>query len=111
MIWLKKFLTQTTKLKQVATISANNDESIGSLIADAVARVKRDGVITVEEAKGVETSVEIVEGMQFCKRIIFLHIFQPTIKKMTAELESPIILLVDKKVGTMQENGSRCSNK
>src|SRR6056300_935664 len=50
------------KIKQVATISANNDESIGSLIADAVARVKRDGVITVEEAKGVETSVEIVEG-------------------------------------------------
>ena len=90
------------KIKQVATISANNDESIGSLIADAVARVKRDGVITVEEAKGVETSVEIVEGMQFARGYLSPY-FSTNNQKMTAELESPIILLVDKKVGTMQE--------
>ena len=90
------------KIKQVATISANNDESIGSLIADAVARVKRDGVITVEEAKGVETSVEIVEGMQFGRGYLSPY-FSTNNQKMTAELDSPVILLVDKKIGTMQE--------
>jgi chaperonin GroEL len=90
------------KIKQIATISANNDESIGSLIADAVARVKRDGVITVEEAKGVETSVEIVEGMQFARGYLSPY-FSTNNQKMTAELNSPVILLVDKKIGTMQE--------
>jgi chaperonin GroEL len=90
------------KIKQVATISANNDESIGSLIADAVARVKRNGVITVEEAKGVDTSVEIVEGMQFARGYLSPY-FSTNNQKMTAELDSPVILLVDKKIGTMQE--------
>jgi len=89
-------------VQQIATISANNDSTIGSLIADAVKRVKRDGVITVEEAKGVETSVEIVEGMQFGRGYLSPY-FSTNNQKMTAELDSPVILLVDKKIGTMQE--------
>ncbi len=89
-------------IQQIATISANNDSAIGSLIADAVKRVKRDGVITVEEAKGVETTVEIVEGMQFNRGYLSPY-FSTNNQKMTAELDSPVILLVDKKVGTMQE--------
>lgn len=89
-------------VQQIATISANNDSTIGSLIADAVKRVKRDGVITVEEAKGVETSVEIVEGMQFNRGYLSPY-FSTNNQKMTAELDSPVILLVDKKIGTMQE--------
>ena len=90
------------KIEQVATISANNDPSIGKLIASAVHAVKREGVITVEEAKGVETSVEIVEGMQFNRGYLSPY-FSTNQEKMTAELSSPVILLVDKKVESMQE--------
>ena len=89
-------------IQQIATISANNDSAIGSLIADAVKRVKRDGVITVEEAKGVETTIEIVEGMQFNRGYLSPY-FSTNNQKMTADLDSPAILLVDKKIGTMQE--------
>ena len=89
-------------IEQIATISANNDSAIGSLIADAVKRVKRDGVITVEEAKGVETTVEIVEGMQFNRGYLSPY-FSTNNQKMTADLESPVILLVDKKISSMQE--------
>jgi chaperonin GroEL len=89
-------------VQQIATISANNDSTIGSLIADAVKRVKRDGVITVEEAKGVETTIEIVEGMQFTRGYLSPY-FSTNNQKMTADLESPVILLVDKKISTMQE--------
>ena len=91
-----------SNIEQIATISANNDSAIGSLIADAVKRVKRDGVITVEEAKGVDTTVEIVEGMQFMRGYLSPY-FSTDNQKMTADLESPVILLVDKKISSMQE--------
>jgi chaperonin GroEL len=91
-----------SNIEQIATISANNDSAIGSLIADAVKRVKRDGVITVEEAKGVDTTVEIVEGMQFMRGYLSPY-FSTNNQKMTADLESPVILLVDKKISSMQE--------
>jgi chaperonin GroEL len=90
------------KIEQVATISANNDPSVGKLIASAVHAVKREGVITVEEAKGVDTTVEIVEGMQFNRGYLSPY-FSTNQEKMTAELSNPVILLVDKKVESMQE--------
>lgn len=92
----------SVEIEQVATISANNDSSIGSLIADAVSKVKRDGVITVEEGKGTSTSIEIVEGMQFNRGYLSPY-FSTNNKKMTAELSSPVIALIDKKVNNMQE--------
>ena len=90
------------KIEQVATISANNDSEIGKLIAEAMAKVKREGVITVEEAKGTETTVEIVEGMQFDRGYISPY-FVTNADKMQAVLESPYILLYDKKVSNMKE--------
>ncbi|NOU61638.1 chaperonin GroEL [Marinifilum caeruleilacunae] len=90
------------KIKQVAKISANNDEMIGSLIAEAMEKVKKEGVITVEEAKGTETHVKVVEGMQFDRGYISPY-FITDGDKMEADLENPYILLYDKKVSTMKE--------
>ncbi|MBQ5669245.1 MAG: chaperonin GroEL [Tidjanibacter sp.] len=90
------------KVEQVATISANNDSSIGKLIAEAVGKVKKEGVITVEEAKGTDTHVEVVEGMQFDRGYISAYFVTDT-EKMEAVLERPYILITDKKISTMKE--------
>ncbi len=90
------------KIEQVATISANNDSSIGKLIAEAMAKVKKEGVITVEEAKGTETTVEVVEGMEFDRGYISPY-FVTDADKMEAVLENPLILIYDKKISTMKE--------
>lgn len=90
------------KIKQVASISANNDEVIGSLIAEAMAKVGKDGVITVEEAKGTETEVRTVEGMQFDRGYLSPY-FVTNADKMEAELENPYILIYDKKISSMKE--------
>jgi len=90
------------KIKQVAKISANNDEAIGALIAEAMEKVKKEGVITVEEAKGTETHVKVVEGMQFDRGYISPY-FITNPEKMEADLEDPYILLYDKKISTMKD--------
>ncbi len=90
------------KIEQVATISANNDHTIGKLIAEAMGRVKKEGVITVEEAKGTETTVEVVEGMQFDRGYISPY-FVTNADKMEAVLENPFILIYDKKISTMKD--------
>ena len=90
------------KITQVASISSNNDESIGELIAEAFDKVGKEGVITVEEAKGTETYVDIVEGMQFDRGYLSPY-FVTDSEKMIAELESPYILLYDKKISTMKD--------
>ena len=90
------------KIEQVATISANNDQNIGKLIAEAMAKVNNEGVITVEEAKGTETHVEVVEGMQFDRGYISAY-FMTDPEKMEAQLEKPYILITDKKISTMKE--------
>ena len=90
------------KIKQVAAISANNDEVIGSLIAEAMNKVGKDGVITVEEAKGTETEVKTVEGMQFDRGYLSPY-FVTNADKMEAELDSPYILIYDKKISNMKE--------
>ncbi|MEW6470471.1 MAG: chaperonin GroEL [Bacteroidota bacterium] len=90
------------KIEAVATISANNDNEIGKLIADAMAKVKKEGVITVEEAKGTETEVKIVEGMQFDRGYVSPY-FVTDADKMEAVLENPHILIYDKKLSNMKE--------
>jgi chaperonin GroEL len=90
------------KIKQVASISANNDETIGSLIAEAMAKVKKEGVITVEEAKGTETTVEVVEGMQFDRGYLSPY-FVTNADKMEADLDNAYILIYDKKISSMKE--------
>ena len=90
------------KIEQVGTISANNDNYIGKLIADAMAKVKKDGVITVEEAKGTETEVKVVEGMQFDRGYISPY-FMTNADKMEAVLENPYVLLTDKKISAMKD--------
>jgi len=90
------------KIKQVASISANNDEAIGTLIAEAMAKVKKEGVITVEEAKGTDTTVEVVEGMQFDRGYLSPY-FVTNAEKMEADLENAYILIYDKKISTMKE--------
>lgn len=90
------------KIEQVATISANNDNIIGTLIAGAMEKVGKDGVITVEEAKGTETAVEVVEGMQFDRGYISPY-FVTNSEKMLSELENPYLLITDKKIGTMKD--------
>ncbi|MFA5848553.1 MAG: chaperonin GroEL [Bacteroidales bacterium] len=91
-----------TKIEQVAAISANNDFSIGKLIAEAMSKVKKEGVITVEEAKGTETEVKVVEGMQFDRGYISPY-FMTNPEKMEAVLENPFILLTDKKISSMKD--------
>lgn len=90
------------KIEQVATISANNDKNIGALIAEAMGKVNKEGVITVEEAKGTETYVDVVEGMQFDRGYISAY-FMTDPEKMEAVMEKPYILLTDKKISTMKE--------
>ena len=90
------------KIEQVASISANNDYEIGKLIAKAMEKVGKEGVITVEEAKGIETSVEVVEGMQFDRGYISPY-FVTNTEKMETELENPFILIYDKKISTMKD--------
>jgi len=90
------------KIKQVATISANNDEAVGSLIADAMKKVGTEGVITVEEAKGTETDVKTVEGMQFDRGYLSPY-FVTNTENMEAELENAFILIYDKKISSMKE--------
>lgn len=90
------------KIKQVASISANNDEVIGALIAEAMNKVGKDGVITVEEAKGTETEVKTVEGMQFDRGYLSPY-FVTNTDKMEVDLESPYVLIYDKKISNMKE--------
>ncbi|HOZ15278.1 MAG TPA: chaperonin GroEL [Tenuifilaceae bacterium] len=90
------------KIEQVATISANNDNEIGKLIAEAMKKVKKEGVITVEEAKGIETTVEVVEGMQFDRGYISPY-FITDPDKMITVLENPFILITDRKISTMKD--------
>ena len=91
-----------SKIEQVARISANDDEEIGKLIAEAMSKVHKEGVITVEESKGTTTSVEVVEGMQFDRGYISAY-FVTNAEKMEADLENPYILIYDKKVSTMKD--------
>ena len=90
------------KIQQVATISANNDETIGKLIAEAFAKVGKEGVITVEEAKGTDTTVDVVEGMQFDRGYVSPY-FVTNSEKMEAELQNPYILIYDKKISAMKD--------
>ncbi|KNB62737.1 chaperonin GroEL [Chryseobacterium sp. Hurlbut01] len=92
----------TEMVKQVASVSANNDETIGSLIAEAFGKVGKEGVITVEEAKGIDTTVDVVEGMQFDRGYQSPY-FVTNPEKMLTELENPYILLVEKKISSMKE--------
>jgi chaperonin GroEL len=91
-----------TKIKQVATVSANNDIQIGALIAEAMSKVKKEGVITIEEAKGIETYVDVVEGMQFDRGYISPYFVTDT-EKMEVVYESPYILIYDKKISAMPD--------
>lgn len=90
------------KIEQVATISANNDNEIGKLIAEAMQKVGNEGVITVEEAKGTETTVDVVEGMQFDRGYLSPY-FVTNTEKMEAELDSPFVLIHDKKISTLKD--------
>ena len=98
----KKVGDSSEKIKQVATISSNNDETIGELIAQAFGKVGKEGVITVEEAKGTDTYVDVVEGMQFDRGYLSPY-FVTDSDKMIANLENPYILLFDKKISTMKD--------
>ncbi|GAB2988807.1 chaperonin GroEL [uncultured Cyclobacterium sp.] len=97
-----KEISTSKEIAQVGTISANNDSEIGEMIADAMEKVGKDGVITVEEAKGTETEVRTVEGMQFDRGYLSPY-FTTNTEKMEAELENPYILIYDKKISAMKE--------
>lgn len=98
----EKIGSDSKKIEQVAAISANNDAAIGALIAQAMAKVGKEGVITVEEAKGTDTTVDVVEGMQFDRGYISPY-FVTNSEKMQAELSNPYILIYDKKISTMKD--------
>ena len=97
-----KKIKDSNEIAQVATISSNSDETIGKMIADAMDKVGKDGVITVEEAKGTETEVKTVEGMQFDRGYLSPY-FVTNTEKMEAELDQPFILIYDKKISSMKE--------
>src|SRR5690606_1367319 len=97
-----KTISTSKEIAQVGTISANNDEEIGNMIADAMEKVGKDGVITVEEAKGTETEVKTVEGMQVDRGYLSPY-FTTNTEKMEAELDNPYILIYDKKISSMKE--------
>ena len=97
-----KEIKDSSEISQVATVSANNDHEIGNMVADAMDKVGRDGVITVEEAKGTETEVKTVEGMQFDRGYLSPY-FVTNSDKMEVELENPYILIYDKKISAMKE--------
>ena len=90
------------KIEQVATVSANNDQEIGKLIADAMRKVSKDGVITIEEAKGRETTIGVVEGMQFDRGYLSPYFVTDT-EKMECVMDSPLILIYDKKISNLKE--------
>lgn len=90
------------KIEQVATISANNDPTIGGLIAEAMKKVSKDGVITVEEAKGTDTTVDVVEGMQFDRGYLSPY-FVTNTEKMNVEMENPLVLIHDKKISNLKD--------
>src|SRR5579862_7540694 len=94
--------SDSKKIQQVASISSNNDETIGKLIAEAFGKVGKEGVITVEEAKGTDTTVDVVEGMQFDRGYISPY-FVTNSEKMEAELQNPYILIYDKKISAMKD--------
>ena len=98
----KEIGSDNSKIEQIATISANNDEAIGALIAKAMQDVGKDGVITVEEAKGIETEVVTVEGMQFDRGYLSPY-FVTNTEKMITEMENPMILICEKKISSMKE--------
>jgi chaperonin GroEL len=98
----KEVGSDNSKIKQIASISANNDETIGALIAEAMKVVGNDGVITVEEAKGTETEVKTVEGMQFDRGYLSPY-FVTNAEKMITEMENPLILISEKKISSMKE--------
>ena len=90
------------KIEQVARISANNDSTIGKLVADAMRKVSKDGVITIEEAKGTDTTIGVVEGMQFDRGYLSAY-FVTNTEKMQCEMESPYILIYDKKISNLKD--------
>ncbi len=90
------------KIEDVARVSANNDAEIGKLIAEAMRKVKKEGVITVDEAKGTETTVDIVEGMQFDRGYISPY-FVTNTEKMECEMDHPYVLIYDKKISSLKE--------
>ncbi len=98
---MSKPVSSKKEIEQVATISANSDTSIGQQIAEAMERVGRDGVITVEEAKGMKDELEVVEGMQFDRGYLSPY-FVTNAEKMEAELENPLILIFEKKISSMK---------
>ena len=98
----QKVGNDSKKIEQVASISANNDNTIGALIAQAMSKVGKEGVITVEEAKGTETTVDVVEGMQFDRGYLSPY-FVTNSEKMEAELSNPYLLIYDKKISTMKD--------
>ena len=99
---LSKPVKDKSEIEQVATISANSDQSIGSLIANAMEKVGRHGVITVEEAKGMESELDVVEGMEFDRGYVSPYFVTDT-EKMEASLENPAILICDKKISSMKD--------
>jgi chaperonin GroEL len=90
------------KIEQVATVSANNDAEIGKLIADAMRKVSKDGVITIGEAKGMDTTIEVVQGMQFDRGYISPY-FVTNTETMEVEMDKPYILIHDKKISNLKE--------
>ncbi len=98
----QKIGDNTEKIQQVATVSSNNDKAIGNMIAEAMKKVKKEGVITIEEAKGIETTVDVVEGMQFDRGYISPYFVTDT-EKMEAVFENPYILIYDKKISVMKD--------